>query len=104
MKERVEVTQSQLGTYLKIQINSEEITKKKQLNKSEKKASKSCTHTRTSSNTTCPHLHNRKQEVGDRLTLDNQLVEKTHQRKTQQEAKTKHIHRANRNHSPRSVR
>ena len=35
---------------------------------------------------------------------DNQLVGKTHQRKTQQEPKTKDIHRANRNHSPRSVR
>ena len=29
---------------------------------------------------------------------------KTHQRKTQQEPKTKDIHRANINHSPRSVR
>ena len=29
---------------------------------------------------------------------------KTHQRKTQQEPKTKHIHRANKNHSPRSVK
>ena len=29
---------------------------------------------------------------------------KTHQRKTQQKPKTKDIHRANRNHSPRSVR
>ena len=35
---------------------------------------------------------------------DNQLVGKTHQRKTQQEPKTKDMHRANRNCSPRSVR
>ena len=35
---------------------------------------------------------------------DNQLVGQTHQRKTQQEPKTKDIHRDNRNHSPRSVR
>ena len=35
---------------------------------------------------------------------DNQLVGKTHQRKTQQEPKTKDIHRAIINHSPRSVR
>ena len=56
-------------TYLKIQINNEEITKNKQQNTSKRKASKTCTHGRTSSNTTCPHLHNRTQEVGDRLTL-----------------------------------
>ena len=69
MKEGGEATRSQPRTYLKIQINSEEITKNKQLNKSKRKASKPCTHRRTSSNTTCPHLHNRKQEVGNRLTL-----------------------------------
>ena len=34
----------------------------------------------------------------------NQLVGKTHQRKTQKEPKTEDIHRGNRNHSPRSVR
>ena len=37
--------------------------------KSKGKASKPCTHGRTSSNTICPHLHNRKQEEGDRLSL-----------------------------------
>ena len=58
---------------------------------------------RTSSNTTCPHLH-RKQEVGADWPSDNQLVEKTHLRKTPQQPKTKDIHRANINHSPRSVR
>ena len=68
MKEEV-VTLSQPRTYLKIKRNSEEITKNKQLNKSKRKASKPCTLGRTSSNTTCPHLHNRKQEVGVRLTL-----------------------------------
>ena len=35
---------------------------------------------------------------------DNQLVGRTHQRKTQQQPKTKDIHRANINHSLRSVR
>ena len=65
----MEVTLTQPRTYLKIQLNNEENTKNKQLNKSKRKASKPCTHGRTSSNTTCPHLHNRKQEVGDRLTL-----------------------------------
>ena len=69
MMEGVEVTLTQPRTYLEIQPNSEEITKNKQLNKSKRKASKPCTHGRTSSNTTCPQLHNRKQEVGDRLTL-----------------------------------
>ena len=69
VKEGVEVTLSQPTAYLKIQLNGEEITKNKQLNKSKRKASKPCRHGRTSSNTTCPHLHNRKQEVGDRLTL-----------------------------------
>ena len=68
-KEGVEVTLTQLKTYLEIQLNSEEITKNKQLNKSKRKASKPSTHGRTSSNKTCPHLHNRKQEVGDPLTL-----------------------------------
>ena len=65
----MEVTLTQPRTYLEIQLNSEEITKNKQLNKSKRKASKTCTHERTSSNTTCPNLHNRKQEVGDRMTL-----------------------------------
>ena len=69
VKEGVEVTLTQLRNYLKIQINSEEITKNKQLNKSKRKASKPSTHGRSSSNTICPHLHNRKQEEGDRLTL-----------------------------------
>ena len=64
VKEGVEVTITQPKTYLEIQLNSGEITQNKQLNKSKRKASKPCTHERTSSNTTCPHLHNRKQEVG----------------------------------------
>ena len=49
------------------------------------------------------HTYTTENEVGDRLTLT-QMVGKTHQRKTQQEPKTKDIHRANINHSPRSVR
>ena len=69
MKEGGETTRSKPKTYLKIQINSEDITKNKQLNKSRRKASKPCTYGRTSSNKICPHLHNKKQEVGDRLTL-----------------------------------
>ena len=69
MKEGVEATLTQCRTYLEIQLNSGEITKNKKLNKSRRKASKPCTHGRTSYNTTCPQLHNRKQEVGDRLTL-----------------------------------
>ena len=35
---------------------------------------------------------------------DNQMAEKTHQRKTHQQPKLKYIHRAHINHSPRSVR
>ena len=93
-------------TYLKIQINREEITKKKQLNKSKRKASKPCTHGRTRSNTTCPQLHNRKQEVGDRLTLrypaDGKDPPKKDTKRTKK--KKKDIHRANINHSPKSVR
>ena len=69
MKEGAEVTLTQPRAYLEIQLNSEEITKNKELSKSKRKASKPCKHGRTSSNTTCPHLHNRKQEVVDRLTL-----------------------------------
>ena len=69
VKEGVEVTLTQPRTYMEIQLNSKEITKNKQLNKSKRKASKPSTHGRTSSNTTCPHLHNRRQDVGDRLTL-----------------------------------
>ena len=69
MEGKEEATLTQLRNYLKIQLNSEDITKNKQLNKGTRKASKPCTHGRTSSNTTCPQLHNRKQEVGDRPTL-----------------------------------
>ena len=65
----MEITLTQPRTYLEIQLNSEEIAKNKHLNKSKRKASKPCTHGRTSYNTTCPHLHNRKQEVVDRLML-----------------------------------
>ena len=43
MKEGGEATPSQPRTYLKIQINSEEITKNKQQNKSKRKASKPST-------------------------------------------------------------
>ena len=56
-------------TYLKIQLNSGEITQNKQLNKSKSESSKPCTHERISSNTTCPHLHNRIQDVVDGVTL-----------------------------------
>ena len=42
MKEGVEVTLTQPRTYLEIQLNSEVITKNKQLNKSKRKASKPC--------------------------------------------------------------
>ena len=105
VKEGVEVTLSQPRTYLKIQINNEEITKKKQLNKSKRKASKPCTYRRMSPNTTCPHLHNRKQEVGDRLTLrypaDGKDPPKKDTKRTKK--KKKDIHRANINHSLRSV-
>ena len=104
MKEGGETTQSQPRTYLKIQLNSEEITKNKLLNKSNRKALKPSTHGRTSSNTTCPHLHKEKKRWGTNQPSDNQLVGKTHQRKTPKEPKTKDIHRANTNHSPRSVR
>ena len=65
----MEVTLTQPRTYLEIQLNSGEINQNKQLNKSKRKPSKPCTYGRTTTNTTCPHLHNRKQEVGDRLTL-----------------------------------
>ena len=68
----MEVTLTQPRTYLEIQLNSEN----KQLNKSKRKASKPCKHGRTSSNTTCPHLHKRRQEVGDRLTLRNSWWER----------------------------
>ena len=50
----MEVTLTQPKTCLEIQLNSEAITKNKQLNKSKRKVSKRCTYRRTSSNTTCP--------------------------------------------------
>ena len=68
-KEGVEVTLTQLRTYLEIQLNNGEVTQNKQLNKSKRKASKPCTHGRISSNTTCPHLHNRIQDMVDGVTL-----------------------------------
>ena len=89
MKEGVVATITQPRTYLEIQINIEEITKNKELNTIKRKASKLCTHRTTSSNTTCPHLHNRKQEVGDRLTSDNQLVGKTHKKRPNKNQKPK---------------
>ena len=70
MKEGVEVTLTHPGTYLEIQLNSEEITQNKQLNKSKREASKACTHRRISFNTNCPYLHNRKQDMVDGVTLN----------------------------------
>ena len=67
------------------------------------KVSKPWKHRRTSFNTTCPHLHNRKQDVGMDWPSHNQLVGRTHQRETQQQPKTKDIPRASINHSPRSA-
>ena len=98
----MEATLTQPRTYLQIQLNSGEITQNKQLNESKRKASKTYTHQRTSSNTNCPHLLNKR--WGTDWPSDSQLVGKTHQRKSQQEPKTKDIHRANINYSPRSVR
>ena len=63
VKEGVEATLTLLRTYLEIQLNSGEITQNKQLKKSNRKASKPCSYGRTSSNTTCPHLHNIKREM-----------------------------------------
>ena len=64
----MEVTLTQPRTYLEIKLNSGEITENKQLNEIKRESSKPCTHGRTSSNTTCPHLHDRIQEVVDRVT------------------------------------
>ena len=96
----MEITLTQPRTYLEIQLNSEN----KQLNKSKRKASKPCKHRRTSSNTNCPHLQNRRQEVGERLTLRKSAGGKDTAKKDPTRTKTKEIHRANRNHSPRSER
>ena len=69
VKGRVEATLTHLSTYLEVELNSEEITQNKQLNKSKRKASKPCTHRRTSSKTPRLHLQNRIQEAVDRVTL-----------------------------------
>ena len=66
VKEGVEATLTQPRTYLEIQLNSEEITKNKQLNKSNRKA---LYIRKNEIQHNLPHLHNRKQELGDRLTL-----------------------------------
>ena len=99
----MEVTLTQTRTYLEIQLNSGEITQDKQLNKSKRKASKPCTRITMSSNTTCPHLHNRKQEVVDRLTLRQPAGGKDPPKKDPTKPKTKDIYRANINHSPTSL-
>ena len=91
-------------TNLEIQLNGGEITQNKQLNKSERKALKLCRHGRTSFNTTCPHLHNRIQDMVDGVTAVNQQEGKTHQRKTQQQSKPKDIQKANINDSSRPER
>ena len=95
MKEGVEATLTSIDNDLKIQPNSGEITQNKQLNKSKRQSSKTCTHRKTRFNTTCPHLHNRIQKVVDRVTLSNQLVGRTQQRKTRQQSKPKDIQTAN---------
>ena len=101
----MEATLTQPRTYLEIQLNTREITPSKQLNKSKRESSKPGTHIRTSFNTTCPHLHNRMQEVVDRITCSsvNQLEGRTHQRKRQQQSKLKDIHRDNIKDSPKRV-
>ena len=103
VKEGVEATLTQPRTYLEIQLNSGEITQNKQLNKRKRESSKPCMHGRTSYKKTCPHLHNRIQEVVDTVTLSNQLVGRTQQRKTQQQSKPKDIQRANINDNPRPI-
>ena len=62
-------TLTQSRTDLEIQLNGGEITQDKQLNNSEREASKSRTDRRTSFNTTCSHLHNRIQDMVDGVTL-----------------------------------
>ena len=84
VKEGVKATLTQPRTYLEIQLNSGEITQNKQLSKSKRKASKPCTHGRTSPNTTCPHCTTENKRWGTDWPSDNQLVGRTHERKTQQ--------------------
>ena len=104
MKEGGETTQSLPRTYVKIQINSEEITKNKQLNKRKTKPQNNV-HMEEQPATQPAHTCTTEDKRwGKDRPSDNQLLGKTHQRKTQQEPKTKDIHRANINHSPRSVR
>ena len=89
---------------MEIQQNGREITKNKLLNKTENKDSKPCTHRRISFKTTCPHVHNRIQDLKTwwmKSPSVNQLVGRTHQRKTPKQSKPKDIHRANINDSPR---
>ena len=94
----MEVTLTQPRIYLEIQINSEEITKNKQLKKTKRKAAKYCTYGRTRSNTRCPHLQNRKQDVEERLNLKKPAGGKDTPKKVPTRTKTKDIHRANINH------
>ena len=94
-----ETTQSQPRTYLKIQINS----KNKQVNKTREKP-QNLVHREEPAPTQPAHTCTTEDKRwGTDWSSDNQLVGKTHQRKSQQEPKTKDIHRANINRSPRSV-
>ena len=65
----MEATLTQPRTDLETQLNGGEITQNKHLNKREREASKQWTDRKTGFNTTFPHLHNKIQEVGDRMTL-----------------------------------
>ena len=65
----METTLASYRTDLEIQLNRREITQSKQLNKSEREATKLCTHRRISFSTACPHLHNKIQNLVDGVTF-----------------------------------
>ena len=95
----MEITLTQPRTYVEIQLNSENNwtrarEKPQNLVNTEEPAPTQPAHT-------CKTEDKR---WGTDWPLDNQLVGRTHQRKTQQQPKSKDIHRANINCSLRSVR
>ena len=94
----MEATLTQPRTYLEIQLNSGEITKNKQMNKSKRK-DQNLVHMEEPAPTQPAHTCTTENKRWERDSpSDNQLVGNT-----QQQPKTKDIHRANINHSPRSV-
>ena len=99
----MEVTLTQPRTYLEIQLNSEEITKNKQLNKRKRKASKPCTQKNELQHNLPTPAQQKTRGGGQTDPQKTSWWKRPTKESLNKNQKTKDIHRANINHSPRSV-